>query len=224
MSDADASYDVVSLHSVAARAFADVQWLPVRSTLGIGAFGVNAYTATEAGERLIEEHDERGNGHEELYVVLAGRARFTVGGEDVEAPAGTCVAIHDPAVRRTAVALEPGTMALVVGAPRGGVYRPSAWERSALALHEIQEGRPEAGLETLRSVVAEAAAAGGGASPWRRYDYACGLALAGRGDEAIEELRAVVATEPETAVAAREDPDLASLRDRDDWLAVTHPR
>lgn len=213
----EAPYDVVSVHAIAARAFADVQWLPVRSTLGIGAFGVNAYTASAAGQRLIEEHDEGANGHEELYVVIAGSARFTVDGEPVEAPTGTCIAIHDPAVRRTAVALEPGTIALVVGAPRGGAYAPTAWERSALALLEIQEGRADVGLAGLRAIVEEDV----DGSPWRRYDYACGLALAGRGDEAMEQLRLVVAAEPEAGEAARTDPDFTALHDHDDWQRLT---
>ncbi len=218
MGDARRSFDVASLDAVAPVPFADVQWLPLRSTLGIEAFGVNAYTAGAAGERVIEEHTEAGNGHEELYVVVAGRARFTVDGQDVDAPAGTCVAIHDPAIRRTAVATESGTVVLAVGAPRGGVYAPSAWERAALALRAIQEGRLEDGLAVLRTILEETPE-----SAWRRYDYACGLALAGRPDDAIEELRRVIDAEPQAAVAARADPDLASLTGRADWRGLVGP-
>jgi len=57
-------------------------WRPLRATLGVRAFGVNAYTARAAGDLVVEEHDERGTGsghHEELYVVVAGHARFTIG-------------------------------------------------------------------------------------------------------------------------------------------------
>ena len=60
-----------------------------------------------SGELVIEEHDETGGGaggHEELYVVIAGRATFTLDGESLDAPAGTLVFISDPSVKRKAVA------------------------------------------------------------------------------------------------------------------------
>ena len=57
---------------------AGVNWRPVRRRFDIRAFGVNAYTA-DAGEHVVEEHDESRLRHEELYVVLTGRARFTIG-------------------------------------------------------------------------------------------------------------------------------------------------
>jgi len=49
-------------------------WHPVRRTLGIRSFGTNAYTALNAGDRVVEEHDEVGAGHEEVYLVPSGRA------------------------------------------------------------------------------------------------------------------------------------------------------
>ena len=48
---------------------------------------------------MVEEHDETGGGaggHEEVYIVVAGRATFTVGGETLDAPAGTIVFISRP--------------------------------------------------------------------------------------------------------------------------------
>src|SRR5262245_35734220 len=84
-------------------------WRPVRRTLDIGAFGINAYVAPNAGDDVVEEHDEGTLGHEELYVVLNGRATFTLDGEELDAPAGTIVFIRDPAVVRHARADEPGT-------------------------------------------------------------------------------------------------------------------
>src|SRR5579862_7960331 len=96
---------------------AGVRWRPVRRALEITAFGVNAYGA-DRGELLIEEHDERASGaggHEELYVVLGGHARFTVDGEDVDAPRGTLVFVPETAARRTATALEDATTVLVIG-------------------------------------------------------------------------------------------------------------
>jgi hypothetical protein len=48
-------------------------WRPVRHHFGITAFGVNAWTARDAGDRIINEHDEsEPDSNEELYLVLRG--------------------------------------------------------------------------------------------------------------------------------------------------------
>ncbi|MDQ3823351.1 MAG: AraC family ligand binding domain-containing protein, partial [Actinomycetota bacterium] len=91
-------------------------WRPVRKRFGIGSFGVNAYTADEPGGRVVEEHTEGRNRHEELYVVVSGRATFAIGGEEVDAPTGTLVFLPDPDVERGAVAAEPATTVLALGA------------------------------------------------------------------------------------------------------------
>jgi hypothetical protein len=111
-------------------------WLPLRDALGIGAFGVNAWRGERAGAEVIERHDEdnaTGQRHEELYVVVRGRARFDVGGETVDAPAGTALFVPDPAVERAAVAEEDGTLVLTVGAERGSAFEVSDWERRGLS-------------------------------------------------------------------------------------------
>lgn len=69
--------------------FGTLVWKPVRKTLGVTAFGINAYTAANAGDEIVEEHTERQLGHEEIYAVISGRATFTVDGEEFDAPAGT---------------------------------------------------------------------------------------------------------------------------------------
>src|SRR5881394_3556029 len=102
-------------------------WRPVRRTLGIQAFGINAYTAN-AGELVVEEHDETGAGaghHEELYLVMAGRATFTVDGEEIDAPVGTCVFLDDPKERRGARAVEDDTTVLAIGGERGAAFKVS---------------------------------------------------------------------------------------------------
>ena len=110
------------------------EWRPVRHVLGIKSFGVNAWVA-DAGKLIIEEHDELPPpGHEELYLVLRGKARFTLGEDTMSAPAGTLLAIHDPAVVRSAVAEEDGTAILAVGTPRGEMYEVSDWEKRELDL------------------------------------------------------------------------------------------
>src|SRR5436190_17912864 len=63
---------------------AEFVWRPVRRRFGITAFGTNAYTG-KAGQRVVEEHYERDN-HQEMYVVLRGRATFTLGDDEVDAP------------------------------------------------------------------------------------------------------------------------------------------
>jgi hypothetical protein len=116
----------------------DAPWTPIRHALGVRAFGINAWHGDAEGDLVIEDHDEiPGAGadafvaHEELYVVTAGRARFVFDGDDLDAPAGTVVAVP-PNVRRTAYAAAAGTTILAIGAPLGEAFTPSAWERRAI--------------------------------------------------------------------------------------------
>lgn len=102
----------------------ELRWLPVRHTLGVRAFGCNAYVACAAGEVVVEPHDE--DEHVEMYFVHRGSARFTLAGETFDAPAGTYVYVDEPTVRREAHALEPGTTVLSFGGPP--TFEPSAWE------------------------------------------------------------------------------------------------
>ena len=111
--------------------FQGVTWLPIRRRFGIEAFGANAF-AGDAGKLVIEEHDETGAGgsgaQEELYVVVTGRATFTIGGDSIDGPAGTLVFVRDPRAKRKAVADEDGTVILALGGTRGAAFTPSAWE------------------------------------------------------------------------------------------------
>ena len=110
------------------------EWKPLRHHFGIRAFGVNAWIATEAGQELVEQHDELDSdedgpgGHQELYAITAGSAVFTVDGARVEAPAGTLLFVEDPALVRSAVAEEPGTTVLCVGGWADRAFEPSEWE------------------------------------------------------------------------------------------------
>jgi hypothetical protein len=122
------------IEAVPGQRYVEGEWRPVRAELGIDAFGTNAYVA-DAGQLIVEEHDELdaddpGASHRELYVVLRGRAEFTLAGEAIDAPAGTFVYLHDPAVVRRAVAREDGTAILAVGGPAGRAFTPSEWEAS----------------------------------------------------------------------------------------------
>jgi mannose-6-phosphate isomerase-like protein (cupin superfamily) len=93
------------------------RWQPLNSRLGIRAFGVNA-VVMDPGEALDIEHDEADCGHQEVYVVVSGRARaeFRLGDERVEAGPGDVVAVPDPGETRDYRALEPGTRIVCFGA------------------------------------------------------------------------------------------------------------
>ena len=107
----------------------------VRLHFGVGAFGVNAATG-DAGDEMIEEHHEaddeenQTNGHQELFVVMAGHAVFTVDGEEIDAPAGTIVFVRDPALLRAARATTDNTAIFMVGAPVGVPFTVSRWDAS----------------------------------------------------------------------------------------------
>lgn len=130
-----ASAHISRIPSLSADPVSGSEWKPVRHHFGIRAFGVNGYVARAAGEQIVGEHDELaepGSGaqqHEELYYVGSGHATFTVAGESIQAPAGTFVFLRDPAVVRSAVAREPGTVILAMGAQPGVAFQVSAWEQ-----------------------------------------------------------------------------------------------
>ena len=96
----------------------DPVWYPLQHALGIETFGVNVFVASRADQMLVEEHDERLSGQQELYVVLKGAALFELDGERARLDRDTAVAVTDPSVRRSARALTAGTTLLIVGAGR----------------------------------------------------------------------------------------------------------
>ena len=104
------------------------EWKPIRHRFAVGSFGVNLFRGTAADELLTHVHTEEDTGHEELFFVAQGAARFEVAGDAIEAPAGTFVFVRDPAVARGAWAREPGTVLLVVGGKPGTTYAVQAWE------------------------------------------------------------------------------------------------
>src|SRR5207249_6467842 len=103
------------------------EWIPIRRRFDIAAFGVNAWSAAGPEDELIPQHEESSIGHEELYVVVDGHATFTVGGEEIDAPAGKIVFVRDPAVQRGARAKDGGATILTVGAKPGEAFRISPW-------------------------------------------------------------------------------------------------
>jgi mannose-6-phosphate isomerase-like protein (cupin superfamily) len=186
---------------------------PVRHHFGIAAFGINAWTARDAGGRIINEHDEgEHDPEEELYLVQQGRARFELDGEHVDAPAGTFVFVR-PGVKRTAFAEEPGTTIIAVGAPVGKAYEAVGWEIWAPFQPLYQAGEyAEVAGRARDAIEAEPQYA------LPLYNLACCESLAGRHGDAIEHLRRAIGPSEQSAMTerlrklARDDSDLDSIR------------
>jgi hypothetical protein len=194
---------------------AGVRWHPVRHALGVRGFGVNAYSAS-AGKDVIEDHteaDDAGNGHQEMYVVLTGHARFEIDGETVDAPAGTFVFLPDPTSRRHAVAQADGTTVLALGGEPGVPYDVSAWEWRFRAQPHIDAQEWEKGIALMHDGLA---ARPGDAS--LLYNLACFEAHLGRLDDATAHLKEALAAEPDNVREwAEGDRDLDGLRERADY-------
>ncbi len=124
-------------------------WQPVRRPLGITAFGINAYTAGNAGDEVVEDHTEQT--HEEAYIVIRGHATFTVDGEEIDAPWGTIVFLDDPKQQRHAIAKEAGTTVLAIGG-EPGVHTISSWEYIFPSLPARNAGD----WDTARTILEEA--------------------------------------------------------------------
>jgi hypothetical protein len=179
-------------------------WKPIRKTLGVTAFGINAYVAANAGDEVVEEHTEETLGHEEVYAVIRGHAVFTVDGEEVDAPWGTLVYLDDPKQKRHAVAKEPGTTVLAIGGVPGK-HEISAWEYWFPALPAMNAGDHD----TARAILEDALRQFDHSSI--RYNLACVEAKAGNGDRALELL---ASCEERHRVLAATDPDFDSIRER----------
>lgn len=190
-------------------------WRPIRRHFDIQAFGVNAYTAKNAGDRVVEEHREQ-DGHEELYVVVSGRATFTLEGEEHDAPAGTLVHCP-PGTLRTAIGAEPGTTVIGIGAKPGEIFEPSRWEEIFVAFGHFRKGEVDAARKQLQETVTRHPDA------WQGfYNFACLEALSGNKDAALDQLERAAELAPEIVPgAAAEDEDFAPLRNDERFLAVT---
>jgi predicted DNA-binding protein (MmcQ/YjbR family) len=202
-----APYHVARLRDIEAVAIAGgLAWRPVRGTLGVRAFGVAGFVAAEAGQDVVEPHAEAaddGRGHEELYVVVRGAARFDLDGDAIDAPAGTLVFVRDPRVHRHAVATEPGTEVLAFGGDP--VFQPAGDEW-------IWRVRPLLGgdLDAARALVDEGMAeAPENPGVW----YAQALVAAAEGDvaEARRWLERAVERAPGLLDESRHDEVLAAV-------------
>jgi len=178
---------------------------PVRHHFGITSFGVNAWTGREAGDRIINEHDEADE-NEELYLVHTGRARFELGDAEVDAPAGTFVFAR-PGLRRTAFAEEPGTTILALGGTPGQAYEPHGYEIWSQVRPLYDAGRYDEAADRGRELIAA-----NPHYPMAAYNVACAESLAGRKNDAIEHLRLAIEGNDRFREYAAEDSDFDTIR------------
>jgi tetratricopeptide (TPR) repeat protein len=184
-------------------------WRPVRHHFGITAFGVNAWTARDAGDRIINEHDEAEEQdlQEELYLVQWGRATFELDGERVDAPAGTLVFAR-PGVKRTAFAEESGTTIVALGGTPGKAYEPHGGEIWMPLHHLYEAGKYDEAADRGRELIEAHPEYAG-----PLYNLACCESLAGRTAEAIEHLRLAIDRAERFRSLAAEDSDFDPIRD-----------
>jgi quercetin dioxygenase-like cupin family protein len=207
-------YKILSLDELGAYAspnHGDSRLMPLRRRLGLRAFGANCWTA-EVGKRVVPEHEED-SGNEELYVVVRGRATFTVDGETIEAPAGTLLFVQ-AGERRTAVAEEPDTVVLAVGATVGEPFVSHGWDDVVVAFNMAQAGEVDAGRAIMQTTAENG---------WEgSYNLACFEARFGDLDAAFDSLRRVVDAAPDVVAPYLEhDSDLDRLREDPRWQELT---
>ena len=182
-------------------------WRPVRRHFGIRAFGVNAYSAGETG-RVIEEHTEETYGHEEMYIVLRGRATFTIDGTEYELGAGQLVVLHDPSIRRGAVAVEDDTVVLALGGKPGEPHEVSGWEAMFAAVPAMREERWDEAIRIHEEALADAPD-----NAPLLYNLACMEARGGRRLDALLHLKRAAELDPKWIDYAAKDSDFASIRE-----------
>jgi hypothetical protein len=200
-------YTILTLDEVETASHRGSNLIPVRHKLGFQPAGVNAWIA-DAGGQLIPPHEED-SGNEELYVVVRGRASFTVGEEKADAPSGSFVFV--PAeVYRTATAVEDGTIVFAVGGTVGEAFNAGGWDSFAIAWTHLQAGRLDDARAIMRQLIAEKP----GYWP-THYNAGCFEAQAGNADAAFEQLRRAKELDAEghSAQYFHEDSDLDPIRD-----------
>src|SRR5258707_1434654 len=181
-------------------------WSPIRRELDVQAFGINAWSGDD-GATLVGEQDEEPSGQEEVYIVLAGSAVFTVDGEDTDGPTGTVVFVRDPVSKRKAVAAADGTTIVSVGGKPGEAYEPLVWEVNAqvfeLFAHDQIEEAKEMVTAALDRFENRAALL---------YNLACAEARLGEIEPALGHLEEALAVRSSLSDLARDDSGLDALR------------
>ena len=182
----------------------ELVWRPMRMALGTRIAGMAVYSAAHAGQEVVEDHTEdgQGRGHEEVYVVLRGRATFDLDGESFDAPAGTFLAV-EPRVRRRAVAAEAGTDVLALGGPAEFVAAASEWIELARPHMRDDPAAARAILDHLRRQRPD--------SPGLRFGEALLAASTGDAGAARAWLEEAIEMEPLLRAEAAREPLLAPI-------------
>ena len=190
--------------------------MPLRRRLSVRAFGINCWTAP-VGAPVIERHSEP-DGDDEVYLVIRGGVRFTIGEEAFDAGPSTFVHVP-PDTPREAVATEPETLVLAIGAKPGEPFEPKSWEDFQIAFAEAQAR----GDDEARALLAERLARDPDA--WQpAYNAACFEAFAGNADAAFEQLeRALALGPPRVRKLAAESGDFVPLHSDPRWRQVVAP-
>jgi quercetin dioxygenase-like cupin family protein len=184
--------------------------MPLRQRLDVRAFGINCWTAP-VGAPVIERHSEPG-GDEEVYIVVRGRVRFTIGEETFE-PGPATVVYVPPDTTREAVAVEPETLVVAIGGKPGEPFEPKSWEDFQIAFAQAHAR----GDEEARALLAEELARDPNA--WQpAYNAACFEALIENADAAFGHLARAFALGPERVrKLAANGEDFATLRSDPRW-------
>ena len=182
-------------------------WRPIRRHFDIRGFGVNAYTAREIGGLIVEPHTEGQLKHEEIYLVLRGRALFTIDGNEHELGTGQLVFVRDPELRRGAVALEADTAVLALGGKPGEPHRVSAWEAMFAAVPYASEGNWAEAIRIHTDALVEQPE-----HPALLYNLACMEARGDRHLDALLHIQRAVEIDPKWGEHAGKDTDFAAIR------------
>jgi hypothetical protein len=186
---------------------AGCHYRPIRHHLGITAFGVTAWTARAAGERVINEHEEDDpTADQELFLVLGGHAVFEVDGERVDAPAGTLV-FAPPGTKRIASAMVDGTTIVAVEGTPGRAYEARGWELWAPLAPRYEAGEHAEVADRLSALVAA-----NPQYPMLFFNLACCESQCGRTSQALDHLGHAIEMSEEFRHSAREDSDLDPIR------------
>jgi tetratricopeptide (TPR) repeat protein len=215
-------YAVVHVNDVPEQDDGQVPMRSVRHHLGIAGFGVNAWTARNAGDRIIPEHreadeaEEESDRDEELYLVTQGRAVFELDGERHDAPAGTFVFVR-PRVNRTAFAEEPATVIVSVGGTPGKPYNPIGWELWYPLRRLYEAGDYAEVVERGREAIEANPASG-----LLFYNVACCESLTGQTTEAVEHVRKAIELSERFRDYANNDSDLDAIRGEPAFQELVH--
>lgn len=98
-----------------------VTFFPVRSKLGVTAFGVNVIDLEPGADHPL--HDHADSGQEEVYAVSVGEGVLELDGRRVEMQRHDMIRIG-PEVKRKWIPGEGGVSFIAFGAPPGAVYEP----------------------------------------------------------------------------------------------------